>query len=161
MSMNMTKDIQEAIRKNMSAEVSGVLLDYMDQAENIKKELEVIKKERERKNEELVYSGRVVADLRMRLEDVEGQLKKLGEREDKIKNAELDIMKAEFERDKARAVCDATIRVVDTVFRNGQIKKNVFGNENLPYSSTQPGGYNNTGYNQQSYSKTETVEDVG
>jgi regulator of replication initiation timing len=159
--MSLTKEVEEAIKKNLSSEVAGVLKNFIAEAESNKYEIVQYKKQLDSKKEETARLYTEKGNLQLELESLTKELDEFKKREEITANAELRIVHAGFEAQKAQAVAETYKECFGIVFRNTQVKRTVTGVENLPTSITQPGGYSTSSSIPMKLDKTITTEEIG
>lgn len=146
----LSKDIQDAIQKNLPAQVAGTLGDFIRQAEADKNALTSIR------ISEKVQSEKLVA-AQIDRDTARAELVSLKQREAAIKDAERQLLIAQKDVEKANAVVDATRNIVAQVFANTLVKKTIYENRSVPMPNNAYAGAPPT-YANDSHSLNETTE---
>lgn len=152
--MTLSKEIQEAIQKNMPNMVAGELQEYIVKAENNKKELDAAVKMIEELN---VARGLQVTENR-RLKELElSEEKNKADREAlKEEKRDLRVQLAESKAENATVVATNIKELVQSLFRNAEFRKNVYGSGTVPSKDQ----YGITTYHSNSSSKNVTEEQI-
>lgn len=150
--------ISEAINQNLPAAVASELQIHLENAENDRKQLLVVKSQLSEVKGQLATTEKYRSDLQAQNKVLEAQLATYKDREQEFKNSEITVIHAKHEALTAKAVQVAVQQVVDTVFRNGMVKRSIFESNQEPIMN--PQGYQQGTANSSS-SKTITEENVG
>ena len=146
--MDITKELEEVIKKNLPEATASTLKKYLEEAEENKKKLTA--------NTVLVdNSTKVIGALNVEITELRGRVKTEGElvaRERAVSDKEnkLEVTLANLKTIEAEKRADAVYNLAGIVFKNPSFTRTI--SRNGGKSKTIPGGYENDSHNE-----TETV----